>query len=95
MTTTAIERRPRPLGLLHCTFTGAAVLGILFLLLWTAEAVADIPASKAFLGLITRTVLQSPPQALAEGIVWAVVLGGVIGALIAFCFNLFAVRARR
>lgn len=95
MSSPAIQRRPPRLGVWHCTFTGAAVLGILFLLCWATEAVADIQASRAFLGLFTQTVLNAPPQALAEGLVWAVVAGGLIGGLLAACFNLFAQVGRR
>jgi hypothetical protein len=83
------------LGLFHCTFTGALVLGAIFLLCWASAAIADAPASRAFIGIFTQGSLGLPPRALAQGLTWSLIAGGVIGALIAFWFNLYAIVSRR
>lgn len=95
MTSATIRRTPHRLGYVHCTLTGAAVLGVVFLLCWATSAVADIPASRMFLGMFVESTLKSPPQAMAGGLLAAMLAGGVIGALIALWFNLLAFTHRR
>jgi hypothetical protein len=68
-------------------------LGVLFLLGWSTEAAAEAP--EAFISLFVRAILNAPPQALAEGLVWAVVAGGLLGALAAICFNRLTQIGRR
>lgn len=86
--------RPRGLGVFHCTLTGAAVLAVVFLLLWFTEALADARASNSLLTLFTQQSLLSP-AAIGEGIATAVVVGGLFGALVAIFFNLFGALMRR
>ena len=88
MSTQAIVRRRPRLGVFHCTFTGAAVLGVIFLLLTASEAIADAKASKAVLVLFTQQALRSP-EAIADGLLTALIVGGLFGALVAIFFNLF------
>lgn len=96
MSTTVIRRSGQHrLGYFHCTLTGAAVLGVLFLLCWATAAIADVPASKAFLGIFMQAALSAPPEAMAQGLVAAVLAGGLIGGLIAVFFNVLAFTNRR
>lgn len=74
------------LGVFHCTLTGAVVLGLLFLLCWFGVAVADIPASRHMVGFFTTQALEGP-GAVAKGLGWAILLGALVGGLIAVCFN--------
>jgi len=74
------------LGVFHCTLTGAVVLGLLFLLCWFGVAVADIPASHRMVGFFTTQALESS-GAMANGLGWAILLGALVGGLIAVCFN--------
>ena len=67
------------------------MLVVLFLLSWATSAVADIAASRRFLGLFTQSALNAPPPALAEGLATALVIGGVAGAVLAIAYNLLAV----
>lgn len=87
-------RLHRPLGVLHCTLTGSVVLGVLFLLCWATSAVADIDASRRFLGLFTQAALHMPSSALAEGLTTALVIGGLAGGVLAITYNLLAVFSR-
>ncbi len=86
--------RPTPrLGVFHCTATGAATLGILFLLLWATSAVADPRSSEGMLVFLTQQALRTPVHmGLALG--QAILLGGLIGALVALCYNAFKFLAR-
>jgi hypothetical protein len=83
-----VAARPR-VGLFHCTLTGAAVLGVVFLLCWATEAVADVHASHAFLALFTEQAL-STPRSMTGGLATAIVAGGLLGALAALFFNVFS-----
>jgi hypothetical protein len=94
MTRTASMVRSPRLGVFHCTFTGAAVLGVIFLLAWVTEAVADVEASNALLTLFTQQALRSP-AAISEGLVSAILLGALLGALVAIFFNLIGAFMRR
>jgi hypothetical protein len=89
------RRRRRPLGVFHCTLTGSAVLGALLLLSWATSAVADIAASRRFLALFTQSALDAPASALAQGLMTALVIGGVAGAALAIAYNLLALLSRR
>jgi hypothetical protein len=88
-----VHARPR-LGVFHCTLTGAAVLGVIFLLCWATEAVADVRATKAFLVFFTQQALSSP-AGMGRGLVVAIVVGGLVGALISIFFNVFSFIGRR
>ena len=93
MGVTVHDRRSAPLGFFHCTLTGAAVLGILFVLCWATSAGGQIPASRAMVGLFAEPD-QSPRQALVSGLMWSLVVGGLTGGLIALCFNLLGKLSR-
>lgn len=80
-------------GVLHCTATGAVVLGILFLLLWVTEAVADPQASAGMLVLLTQQALRTPAH-LGRGLAEAILVGAVTGTLIALSYNLFRILGR-
>lgn len=82
-------RHPHPVGLFHCTLTGAAVLAVVFLLCWATQAVADVTASRSLLVFFTGQALRSP-EALRSGLLMAIVVGATLGALISLFFNLFS-----
>jgi hypothetical protein len=94
MSSVAIRRRAPRLPYFHCTFAGAAALGMLFLLLWAGSAFADIDGSKTLLALFSQQALRSP-AAVAEGAIWAVIIGGMFGALVAVSFNFISFMTRR
>jgi xanthine/uracil permease len=74
---------------------GATVLCLLFLLAWVTSAVAAIPASRAFVGIFAQQALGTPHGVLADGLAHALLVGGLIGGLGVFCFNLFFALPRR
>jgi hypothetical protein len=65
------------------------VLGILFAVAWATSAVADIPASRAFVGLFIQHALSAPHIPFAAGLASAILAGALTGGLVALCFNLF------
>jgi hypothetical protein len=81
--------RATHLGFFHCTFTGAVVLAIVFLLCWVTQAVADVTASRSLLVFFTGQSLRSP-EALKSGLLMAIAVGATLGALTALIFNLFS-----
>lgn len=83
------------MAVLPCALTGCTVLGILFALAWASAAVADIPASRAFLGLFIQQTLSAPHSPFAAGLVSAILAGALTGGLVALCFNLFMGVGRR
>lgn len=73
-------------GVFHCTLTGAVVRGLLFLLFGPGAAIADIPASRRMVGLLTSEALGTP-GAIGMGLAWAIAFGTLVGGLIAHFFN--------
>lgn len=82
----SIHRTAPRLGVFHCTATGAAALGILFLLLWATAAIADPDPSSGMLAFLSQQAQRGPGR-IALDLVQAVLLGGLIGALVAVCYN--------
>lgn len=89
----SLPRTSPRLGVFHCTATGAAVLGILFLLLWATEAVADPEASQGMLVFLTQQALRTPSHA-GLALAQAILLGGLIGGLVALCYNVLKFLSR-
>ena len=82
------------LGVIHCAATGAAVLVLLFLLFWATAAVADPKASQEMLVFLTQQSLRTPAHAM-RGLSQALVIGGLVGALVAICYNALKFLNRR
>lgn len=95
MGVSASLRRTTRLSVLTCTLTGGAVFGILFVLAWATSALADVPASSAFLAFFTQQAMRAPHGEFATGLASAIGLGALVGALVALCFNLVAGALRR
>ena len=88
-------RRTTRLGVFTCALTGGAVFGILFVLAWATSALADVPASGAFLAFFTQQAVRAPHGQFATGLASALGLGALVGALVALCFNLVTSALRR
>jgi len=76
------DRNGRHLHSLETTLVGAFVLGVLFVMCWVTAAYGKIVVPGAFVRLFTRHPVDSI-SALYEGVLWAVLFGAIIGALIA------------
>lgn len=85
-TVPATTPRPESLGLLHAAATCAAVVLFLFILLWASAASGAIPpVMRALFGPMGA----GSPTALAIGAVCALVMGALIGLLVAVFYNFF------
>jgi hypothetical protein len=78
----------------RCGVTGAVVLTVTFFLCWAAAAVGLTGGSHAFVTLFTIAPVGSI-SALAIGLCWSVIIGGVTGILWALTYNALAFLDRR
>lgn len=79
------------LGILRAALAGAAVLLVLYIACWVGAAVGGLSVSHMFISLFTAQPVASQ-GALVEGGAWSLVFGAATGALVAFFFNILAVR---
>jgi len=67
----------------------AAALGAVFLLCWLGAAIGWLNASHMYVAIFTVEPVGSV-AALATGLCWSLVLGGLGGALVALAYNAFS-----
>lgn len=85
----------RKIGVLRLALTGGIVAGLFFALCWAGMQVLPVgPASHMYLQLFTSAELSSG-TALVQGLLWSVVFGLLVGALIAWTYNLLSSLERR
>lgn len=70
------------------TLIGAFVLGMLFVFCWVTAAYGNLPVPGALVHLFTTLPIHSI-AALYEGVIWALSIGAVSGALFALGRFLF------
>ena len=75
-------------GILRSALTGAVVLTVLFLVCWAPAAAGLFAGSHAYVSLFTAAPVGSA-VALAMGVVWSLICGAFIGALIAITYDAF------
>ena len=85
---TTLPSGPARLNAVRCGLTAAVALAALFVICW-AGAAMNFTASHMFISLFTVAPAASL-TALAAGICWSLVFGGLTGVLIALAFNAFA-----
>jgi hypothetical protein len=74
------------LSVTRSTIAGALTLGIVFAACWIGAFIKVLPVSHMFLQLFTTEPMTSA-AALAEGMLWSVVFGGLIGLLFAALYR--------
>jgi hypothetical protein len=74
------------LGVFHCTATGAATLGLLFPLLRATSAMGDPRSFQGMLVFLTQQALRTPEH-IGLPLGQAILLGGLIGVLVALRDN--------
>jgi len=83
------------IGVVRLALTGAIAAGLFYALCWVGGLVLPIgPASHMYLQLFTSAELSST-TALVQGLCWSVVFGLLVGALIAWVYNLLSGLERR
>ena len=81
------------LGLLRCALTGAASVGVFYVLCWAGAAIGMAGVSHMFIALFTTSPIASM-AALAIGLCWSLLFGALSGALIAVSYNCFGFLGR-
>lgn len=76
------------LGILRCTLTGAASLGVLFFLCWAGAVILPTIVPHMFVALFTSAIFTTV-AALVQGLCSSVFFGALAGALVAAFYNLF------
>ncbi|MFZ5671051.1 MAG: hypothetical protein ACOY4K_16305 [Pseudomonadota bacterium] len=74
------------LGVLRCAVTGAAVMGLFYVLCWAGAALNLTNVSHMYLALFTTAPMMSP-AALFIGVGWSLAFGAVMGGLSAAIYN--------
>ncbi|MCR5877918.1 hypothetical protein [Phenylobacterium sp. J367] len=85
---------PTPHKVAHASLLGAMVLAVVFLLCWATEAVAGTPPTRAVLAFFGVGGMITPAQGVA-GVGWAIISGGIVGALLAIFGDLLSNVGRR
>lgn len=80
------SRAGHRLPVVPCTAEGALAVGILLLLIWTTAAIASSGPSQGTLVFLTQQALRSPGHAV-RNLGGVLLLGALVGALIAICYN--------
>ena len=85
-----VDRSTSPgIGVFRCALTGAAALGVLFILCWAGAVIFPTAVSHMFVALFTQAVFTTI-AALVQGLGSALAFGALAGALVATFYNLFA-----
>ena len=86
--------RVHTLSVIRMLVAGGLTASALFLLCWVAASLPYGAATHAYIGLFTSADYTSP-EALAEGISWSLLFGGLAGAIFALIYNVTAYFGRR
>lgn len=89
-TTAHSQHRPHSLD---TTLIGAFVLGVLFVLCWITSAYGKIEVAAAVVRFFTAQPAHSM-TALYQGLLWALVVGALCGALLGLASYLFRRRSQ-
>lgn len=84
----------KPLAVVRCATTGAAVLGVIFVGCWAGAAVGWSGVSHMYINLFTAAPIGSG-VALGIGLCWSLVFGAVVGGLTAVIYNAFGFLSSR
>lgn len=84
MATQAIARRR--IGVLRLALTGAITAGAVFALCWLGTFIPFSSPTHAYIGRFTPAEMSSG-MALAQGVCWSFLFGGLSGAVLAAVYN--------
>jgi len=74
------------LGVLRLALTGAITAAVVFVLCWLGTFIPFSSPTHAYIGLFTSAEMSSV-VALAQGICWSFLFGGLSGAVLAAVYN--------
>ena len=85
MSSAAAEHSHR-LSVLRLLITGAVTAAAVFVLCWIGTFIPFSSPTHAYIGVFTNAEVNSG-RALAEGSLWSLLFGGLVGALFAVVYN--------
>lgn len=74
--------------------TGGATAAVVFVLCWVGTFITFSSPTHAYIGLFTNAEISSG-QALAEGTLWSLLFGGLVGVVFALIYNATAAIGRK
>jgi len=74
------------IGVLRLALTGAITAAFVFLLCWLGTFIPFSSPTHAYIGLFTPAEMSSV-AALAQGVCWSFLFGGLSGAVLAAVYN--------
>ena len=74
--------------------TGGATAEVVFVLCWVGTFITFSSPTHAYIGLFTNAEISSG-QALAEGTLWSLLFGGLVGVVFALIYNATAAIRRK
>jgi hypothetical protein len=81
------------IGVYHLTGTAALTAGVVFLFCWLGTFIPASSPTHAYINLFTNAPADSV-QALAEGLLWSLLFGGLVGAVFSLIYNALPVGRR-
>ena len=84
----------RRLGVPRLALTGAITAAVVFVLCWLGTFIPFSSPTHTYIGLFTQADVGST-NALAEGVLWSFLFGGLSGAILAAVYNLLRPLERR
>ena len=88
-----VERR-HTLSVTRLLITGGVTAAAVFVLCWVGTFITFSSPTHAYIGLFTNAQVSSE-QALAQGTLWSLLFGALVGAVFALIYNATAAIGRR
>jgi hypothetical protein len=86
--------RGHTLSVTRLLITGGATAAVVFVLCWVGTFITFSSPTHAYIGLFTNADISSG-QALAEGTLWSLLFGALVGAVFALIYNATAMIGRK
>lgn len=86
--------RGRTLSVMRLLIAGGFTAAVVFVLCWVGTFLAFSSPTHAYISLFTNADISSG-RALAEGTLWSLLFGALVGATFAFIYNATAPLGRR
>ena len=88
------RERGRTLSVMRVIVAGGLTAAVVFVLCWLGTFIAFSSPTHAYIGLFTNAEVSSV-QALAEGALWSLLFGALVGAVFGLIYNATAALGRR
>jgi len=93
-TTPQVTERSHTLGARRLLVAGGVTAAVVFVLCWVGTFIPFSSPTHAYISLFTPAPVNSA-EALAEGTIWSLLFGALVGALFALIYNATAALGHR